>query len=88
MLRELWDPIDKYSCLLVDIIFLSKPIVTLLAGHILFQQQKYWQISDDLKDEICSLSMEALAQKLQNGELKAVDVLHAYQKKVSIYFLY
>ena len=43
---------------------------------------QYFQVSAEEKDKICNLSLEELYLQLQDGRLKSVDVLHAYQKKV------
>lgn len=40
------------------------------------------QMSPERQEEIVSYNLEQLTQKLQSGELKAVEVLQAYQKQV------
>lgn len=42
------------------------------------------QLSPAQRNTILDLPFEELRQKLQDGDLKCVDVLHAYQSKVNV----
>ena len=42
-----------------------------------------WQVSAEKEAMIVNMDMTELQQKLWRGELKALEVLRAYQKKVS-----